>query len=128
MQRIDIGKLPSRKTRDHFQHRGVGLWKSSGSNRKPLFYGAQKFFGGMAIRSADNQPLISQYENGGLRSISHGLFDFSGERNPRRRVRNPLPVQAAQPLLKLLGSIRLYGPGNGVDRVHVDDHAMPNDR
>jgi len=53
MQQIDIRKLPSRETRDHCQHRGVGLWESPGSNRKPSFYFTQKFFGGMAMLSAD---------------------------------------------------------------------------
>ena len=78
MQQIDIGKLPFREMRNQRKHRGVGLWESTGNNRKPSFYLAQKFFGCMAILSADDQSVISKYENVGLRRSGHCLFDFLG--------------------------------------------------
>jgi len=27
----------------------------------------------------------------------------------------------------MIGTIETYGPGNGIDRVHVDDNPMPKD-
>src|ERR1700674_1490821 len=98
MQRMDIGKLPSRETCNYRQHRGVGLWESPGSNRKPSFYFTEKFFGCRAITSTDDQPVISKYKNIGLRCTSHFLFDFSGEWYAGCNVRNPSPVQAGQSL------------------------------
>src|SRR5882724_11316318 len=127
MQQIDIGKLPSRETRNHRQHRGVWLWESSGSNLKPPFYFTQKFFRCMAILSTDDQSVISKYENLSLRSTCHCLFNFSGERYAGRCVRNPLPGQAGQPLCQQVGPIETYRPRNSVDRVHVKDNTMPKD-
>jgi hypothetical protein len=78
MQQINIGKLPSRETRNHREHRGVWLWESSGSNRKPPFYFTEKFFRCMAIRSTNDQSVVSKYENVRLRSAGHDLFNFTG--------------------------------------------------
>jgi len=46
-----------------------------GNNRKPSFYLAQKFFDCMAILSANDQSVISKYEDVGLRRSGHCLFD-----------------------------------------------------
>src|SRR5882724_3884003 len=58
MQRIDIGKSPSRETHNQRQHGEVGLWESTGSNRETSLYFAQKHFGDMAILCADDQSVI----------------------------------------------------------------------
>ena len=77
--------------------------------------------------STDDQAVISKYENVSLRRTGHCLFNLSGERYAGRCVRNPLPVQAGQPLFQLAGAVQTYGPGNGVDRVDVNDNTMPKD-
>jgi hypothetical protein len=76
MQRINIGKSPSRKTRYHRQHSVIGLRESTRSNRKASLYLAQKRFGPMAILCADDKSVISKYENVSFWRTGHFFFDF----------------------------------------------------
>ena len=102
----------------------TGFHGPAGRGRDTLLHLAQQQFRGAAVFAADDQTVVGQNQHLRFRLVANRALHGVRQGQARGHVGNPFPRDAIEQARQTERSVFPHRPGDGGDRVHVENDPM----